>query len=123
MGVFNFGGQILSASQSGIITLWTDPANKKEVGFVQEQITHCSVQESRKTPGLTEVLISTQRGVVKTYNFNKPVLGDGGSINEYAFSQPGQHLVVADCGLTTINDMSFVYLATGKGQLGLFSVN
>jgi hypothetical protein len=123
MGVFNFGGHILSVSQSGTILLWTDSTNKKDLTFEQEQITHCRAQESRKTPGLTEILVATQRGAVKTYNFNKPVLGQAGVINDYAFIHPGQYPVVADCGLTMINDISLAYVATGKGQLGIFSVN
>lgn len=123
VGVFNTGEAMLSVSQSGHTVLWSDAIQKKDISAVDEPISKCAMQISKRTPGLLQFMFTTHRGNVIIMHYNQPVLGRHGAVNEFAFSNPPQHAVIADSGLTTFGDTSLVYLATGKGQLALYSMN
>lgn len=121
MGIAFWGDRILSVSGSGKLVSWTDPNDRKEIKDIGEQITHFSFQPGPTT--LLKLAVATFRGTVAVLDYNPPVAGDAGSINELSYATPGQRPVIADCGMTTIGDTQLIYAATGKGQLRLYAVN
>lgn len=121
MGIAFWGERILSVTGSGKLVSWTDSNDRKEIKDLGEQITHFSYQPGQGN--LLKLAVATFKGNVIMFEYNAPVAGESGSINELSFATPGQRPVIADCGMTSINDTSLVYVATGKGQLRLYSVN
>lgn len=120
MGVTFWAERILSISASGKVVSWVDPTNKTDLKDLNEQITHASFQPC--AGGLLKFVFATFKGNVVVYNYNHPVAGEAGSINELSFATPGQRPVIVDCGIMSIGETSVVYLATGKGQLRVCAV-